>query len=141
MYQNILVAVDINDQNGAVKVSDGAKALGTSSAARMHIVTVFPDSGMAIVGVALDKDHATRALNETKKALQEFAATALPNVAAEDIHVRQGSIYDCIIKTANSIDADLIVVGSHRPELRDYLVGPNAARVARHATQSVLIVR
>ena len=30
---------------------------------------------------------------------------------------------------------------SHRPELQDCLQGPNAARVVRHSTKSVLVVR
>ncbi len=37
--------------------------------------------------------------------------------------------------------AEFIVMASHRPELRDYLIGPNAARVMRHANASVLVVR
>jgi nucleotide-binding universal stress UspA family protein len=32
-------------------------------------------------------------------------------------------------------------MASHRPELSDYLLGPNAARIVRHAKQSVLVVR
>ena len=36
---------------------------------------------------------------------------------------------------------DLIVMASHRPELKDYLIGPNAARVVRHADCSVQVVR
>jgi nucleotide-binding universal stress UspA family protein len=35
----------------------------------------------------------------------------------------------------------MIVMASHRPELKDYLLGPNAARVVRHAECSVLVVR
>ncbi|MBT6187404.1 MAG: universal stress protein, partial [Rhodospirillales bacterium] len=30
---------------------------------------------------------------------------------------------------------------SHRPALKDYLLGPNAAQVVRHADVSVLVVR
>jgi nucleotide-binding universal stress UspA family protein len=32
-------------------------------------------------------------------------------------------------------------MASHRPELGDFLVGPNAERVARHFEKSVLLVR
>ncbi len=46
MYKSILVAVDINDRSDAAKVSGGAQRLATSVDTRMHIVTVFPDSGM-----------------------------------------------------------------------------------------------
>lgn len=51
------------------------------------------------------------------------------------------TLYDAILKEADRIDADAIVVGAHRPQLRDYLVGPNAARVVRHARQSVFVIR
>ena len=36
---------------------------------------------------------------------------------------------------------ELIVIGSHRPEMQDYLLGPTAAKVVRHAKCSVLVVR
>jgi len=55
--------------------------------------------------------------------------------------IAHGNIYEEIIRTANKLKVDLIVMGSHRPALEDYLLGPNAARVMRHAAQSVLVVR
>ena len=53
----------------------------------------------------------------------------------------EGTIYDSVLRMADKIGADVIVVGAHRPELRDYLVGPNAARITRHANQSVIVIR
>ena len=50
-------------------------------------------------------------------------------------------MYEEIIHTATELGVDLIVMSAHHHELSDYLLGPNAARVARHAAQSVLIVR
>ncbi len=35
--------------------------------------------------------------------------------------------------TVAGAGAERIVIASHRPELRDYPLGPNAARVMRHA--------
>ncbi len=32
-------------------------------------------------------------------------------------------------------------MGSHRPELSDYLLGPNAGKVVRHAKCLVMVVR
>ena len=46
-----------------------------------------------------------------------------------------------ILATAKKVRADLIVMAAHRPEFRDYLLGPNAYRVVRHAECSVLVVR
>ncbi len=56
-------------------------------------------------------------------------------------HVAHGTIYDEIMKAADKLDCDLILMGSHRPELKDYLLGPNAVRIVRHANQSVFVVR
>jgi nucleotide-binding universal stress UspA family protein len=55
--------------------------------------------------------------------------------------VRFGSVYKEILAYAKTIGADLIVMGSHEPSVGDYLLGGNAARVVRHATCSVHIVR
>ncbi len=50
-------------------------------------------------------------------------------------------IYEEVLRAAERLGADLIVMAAHRPELSDYLIGPNSARVVRHARQSVLILR
>jgi len=46
-----------------------------------------------------------------------------------------------ILRVAEEAGADLIVVGSHRPAMKDYLLGTNASRVVRHARCSVLVAR
>ncbi|MFY2822514.1 universal stress protein, partial [Ruegeria sp. MALMAid1280] len=46
-----------------------------------------------------------------------------------------------ILHTAAEAGSDLIVIGAHKPDLKDYLLGPNAARVVRHSTVSVYVVR
>src|SRR5271167_3236762 len=51
------------------------------------------------------------------------------------------SIYAEILAVAESAAADLVVVGSHRPAMKDYLLGTNASRVVRHARCSVLVAR
>ena len=51
------------------------------------------------------------------------------------------TIYSEIVELAKEMDADLVVMVSHRPELKDFLLGPNAARVVRHAECPVLVIR
>ena len=62
------------------------------------------------------------------------------NVLLND-EVRFGSIGHEILATARERKTDLIVMASHRPEVLDYLIGPNAAYVAQHAACSVLVLR
>ncbi len=72
--------------------------------------------------------------------MQQIAAE-VPDDLGYDLTVVKGHIYDNILKTADRIGADVIVLGAHRPDLEDYLLGPNSARVVRHAKQSVFVVR
>jgi nucleotide-binding universal stress UspA family protein len=65
----------------------------------------------------------------------------MPEGVKAEAHVAHGSIYDEILRLADKLGCDAIVMAAHRPELRDYLLGPNASRVVRHAKQSVLVVR
>lgn len=46
-----------------------------------------------------------------------------------------------IIAYAEKIGADCIIVGLHRPGLRDYLLRSTAARVVRHAPCAVHVLR
>jgi len=55
--------------------------------------------------------------------------------------VRQGGIHQEILEEANAINADLIVMSSHRPAMRTYFLGSNAGHVVRYAKCSVLVVR
>jgi len=73
--------------------------------------------------------------------LREFVRQHVPEGVRVQNIVSQGTIYKEILDAAERVGCDLIVMASHRPELADYLLGPNAARVVRHANCSVLVVR
>jgi nucleotide-binding universal stress UspA family protein len=55
--------------------------------------------------------------------------------------VASGNTYVETLAAADKLKADLIVIGAGRDELKDFLLGPSAARVVRHADCSVLVVR
>ncbi|MCR9127024.1 MAG: universal stress protein [Rhodobacteraceae bacterium] len=141
MFKTLLLCVDINDEPGAARCADAAVAMAAPDAGVLHVLNVVPDTGMAIVGASLGPDHAERMIAQARQDLDAWALRTIPESVAHQCHVTRGTVYDQILKTAASLGADAIVVGANRPELRDYLIGPNAARVARHATQSVFVIR
>jgi nucleotide-binding universal stress UspA family protein len=55
--------------------------------------------------------------------------------------VRFGAVYPEVLAEAEDWNADLIVVGSHRPTMATYLLGSNAKTIVRHAKCSVLVIR
>lgn len=139
MFEKILIALDVNDEDNARKLIKAADSLLSENPA-IHIMTVVPDSGFAIVDSALAANHKNQVRSEAKQALDKIVGTSEFAGRAE-MHVVQGTVYDEILKAARAHGVDAIVIGAHRPELKDYLIGPNAARVARHAEQSVFVIR
>ena len=55
--------------------------------------------------------------------------------------VLEGNAATTILAQADADEADAIVLGSHRPDYRDYLIGSTAARVVRHAACTVVVER
>jgi nucleotide-binding universal stress UspA family protein len=141
MYNSILVPVDLNQESSWKKALPIAIDMVQKNGGELHIVTVIPDYGMSLVGSFFPPDHTEKALAAAQKDLAKFVTDHVPPTVNATAHVKVGTIYKRIMRTADEVNCSLIVMASHRPETKDYLLGPNAARVVRHATQSVFIVR
>ena len=141
MFKNLLLAVDVMSPVGATRSTEAAISMARADGATLHLLNVVPDSGMAIVGASLSADQVSGAQASAKTELASWATAAIPDDVNSVQHVAVGTVYDQIIRVADKLEVDAIIVGAHRPELKDYLIGPNAARVARHANQSVFVVR
>lgn len=149
MYRHILVPIDIQHRSAWERVLPAAVAAATEGETTLHLLTVVPDlfAGVdwryAIRGEqqgSIDYDR-NEFMEQAKQRLQELAGQQVPAALSTEVMVRHGTIYEEILTAAEEVDADLIVMASHRPSLKDYLLGPNAARVVRHARSSVQIVR
>ncbi len=141
MYKSILLPVDIADESHTIKALETALQLAITFKAKLHVMTVVPDFGVGMVSSFFNEDFAAKAVETTEKKLKEFVSKYISQKIPCEPKVYYGTIYDQIIKAAKEGECDLIVMGSHRPELENYLIGPNAARVMRHSKQSVFIVR
>ncbi len=141
MYKTILLAVDLNHESSWAKALPMALGQCHAFGAELHAMTVVPDMGMAIVGSFFPSDYEEKAIARATEELHALTAKNVPAGTKVQHHVASGTIYREILNAADQIGADLIVMSARRPELEDYLLGPNAARVVRHAQCSVLVVR
>lgn len=141
MYKTILLAIDMNEPSSWEKALPVALEQAASGGGKLHIMTVVPDFGMAIVGSFFPAGYEKQALEEAGKSLVDFIGENVPGEIEVAHSVGHGTIYKEVLATAERIGTDLIIMASHRPAQSDYLLGPNAARVVRHATCSVLVVR
>jgi len=89
------------------------------------------------VGAFLDDKTVQSVFDAAKARLNEKVA-GLAGVTAVII---EGHTARSIIDFASDNGVDCIVLGSHRPGLRDYLLGSTASRVVRHAPCAVHVMR
>lgn len=141
MYKTILLAVDLGDESSWRTALPAAVETVRASGAALHVMTVVPDFGMSIVGSFFPPDYEKTAVEKASQALHDFVRENVPGDVKVAHDVGHGTVYEEILAAAKRVQADLIVMAAHRPEQSDYLLGPNAARVARHASCSVLVVR
>lgn len=141
MYKDILVSIDLGNADDELRVLQTAVDYARTFGSRLHVMTVVPDYGMSIVGGFFPKEHEHQALAHADEKLHAFTKKHVPEEIRHRHIVGHGSIYREILRYARKIRADLIVLSAKRPSPEDYLIGPNAARVVRHAEISVLVVR
>ncbi len=141
MFKNLLLAVDVLSPESAKRSAHAAVSMARAEGATLHLLNVVPDSGMAIVAASLSADQMSKARSNALTELETWADSVIPDDVERACHVVEGTVYDQIIRVSDQMGIDAIIVGAHRPELKDYLIGPNAARVARHAQQSVFVIR
>ena len=141
MFKDILLSIDLEDEASSEKALAKAVELGESEGATLHVLTVLPGFSMSIVSQYFPEDFEEKSLADVMQRLKAFIADQVPSGVKSQPIVASGTVYEEVLRVAEEIKCDLIVMASHRPELKDYLLGPNAARVVRHANCSVLVVR
>ena len=141
MFRNILLPVDLAEVDGPDKALSTAIELCQANGAKLHAVTVMPGFGMSMVSQFFPEDFEEKAQAAAAKEFKDFIAKKVPAGVACDTIVASGTIYEEILRIAKEVGCDLIVMAAHKPDLKDYLLGPNAARVVRHADCSVFVIR
>ncbi|WP_299617503.1 universal stress protein [Pelagibius sp.] len=141
MFKDILLPVDLGNEDTQMKAVSTAVEMAKAFGSRLHVMTIVPDFGVSIVSAYFPEGYEEKVLEEANTRLHAFVQRAIPSELSVQHVVGHGTIYEEILRFAREKGIDMIVMASHRPELRDYLIGPNASRVVRHAACSVTVVR
>jgi nucleotide-binding universal stress UspA family protein len=140
MYTSILVPIDLGDSSLAKPAVSTAATLANTFNARVRLINVLPMTPVMLAEyVPANFDAQQRQSCEEAVAI----VASESGISRERVStvVRQGGIYHEILEEAVAINADLIVMSSHRPAMKTYSLGSNAGHVVRYATCSVLVVR
>jgi len=141
MFKTILLPVDLNQQGSWEQALPAAIELAQNFKAQLHLVSIVPDVGMSIVSQYLPKDFEKKAVENAGAGLREFASKNVPDSLKAKSHVAHGVVRHEIVKAADKLGCDLIVMAPHRPEVLDILISPKTNYVVEHFKGSVLVVR
>ena len=145
-----LAAIDLSDESSSGNIIKTTVDMATGiDGTKIYLMTVIPgiisgiDQRYAIRGeMHGSSDYPLQEWkNDAEKILKEIADAQIPKILYAGVIVENGTVYKEIVEAARELKIDQIVMGAHRPSLADFLLGPNSARVARHAGCSVTVVR
>ena len=144
MFKSILIPVD--GSTISTQVMEKAAALAKafqSTVTVVSVIDIYAFAGLGMDAAYGQADYMTAATSEANLAVAQ--AKDYFNAAGMTVttSVVEGQvIYKTILEVAGSVDADLIVMGSHgRKGLEKLVLGSVAAQVLSHAHLPVMIVR
>jgi universal stress protein G len=140
MYKHILVPVDLADTDLAKPAIATAISMAKGSGGSVRLVNVLPMTPVMLAEY-VPPDFDAQQRRTAEDALSIIARECGLDEAHVSWTVCQGGIYHEVLEQAKAINADLIVMSSHRPAMRTYFLGSNAGHVVRYAKCSVLVVR
>ncbi len=138
-YKKVLVAVDLSEESARVLAR--ARGAAASEGAEMHLIHVIEPLSFAYGGdIPMDFSGIQEEIHQ--QAQQQLARFGEANsIPPENQHVVLGRPEVEIHSHAESLGADLIVVGSHGRYGLALLMGSTANGVLHGATCDVLAVR
>jgi nucleotide-binding universal stress UspA family protein len=135
--ERIVVGTDMSARSeGAVKM---AADLATAMGATLHLVSACPMPTVAMGPEAVIVPDHGEVLESTKGHLEQLAGNLRRKGLTVEVHTPVGDASDALCGVAETVDADLIVVGNRRMHGAGRLLGSVPNRVAHKAHCSVLI--
>ena len=141
--RNILVPIDFSAQ--CENALDYAIGLASKLDATIHLIHVIglPAMGVPELGLALTSSVIEQMVNTNEAALEKLAAARrAAGAKIGEVLLRTGDAREMILHAAESVHADLIIMGTHgRRGLSRALLGSVAEWVVRVSPVPVLTVR
>lgn len=137
MFKRILIAID-PDEPRTFAAFPPASLLADTCGAELIVCSVIPDTAV-MFRAGLTQMGYRELIDTARSKLLLIAGKLLDREVP--VEIGAGSVASGILDIADNVEADLIVLASHRPGPKDHLLTAHGARIARRATCSVLVVR
>ena len=142
MYKKILVPIDVLEDALTQKVIPHVECLAKLSNAQVIFFHTLPVASAIVNAYSFGFDEfKDQATVQTEQWLNSLIDSI--NLPRESLSfsIAFGNPRDEILRLAEEIEPDLIIIGSRRPNISTHLLGSNASGVVRGAKTSVLVVR
>ena len=119
MFASIVVPVDTQEPASWAAILPTAISMVQANQARLTLCTIIPD-----VRAMIEAEWSAigyRQMVDIARTRLATLAEQFPGIADAQIEVGSGSIWRGIVEIASQAKADLIILASHRPEMKDYL--------------------
>lgn len=144
MFKHILVPVDgsATSLTAVSKAAELAQAFGSEVTA-VYVLDPYPFTGVGADFAYGQAQYLSAATAEANKALEDVSqAMANSGVTVHTLVGEGHAVHEGIVRVAEKVGADLIVMGSHgRRGLQKLVLGSVAQRVLQTAHVPVLVVR
>ena len=134
MYKKIIVALGLEHEHGykSMEVARQLLAEGGEIIA-LHVIESVPGFASAYLPEGHREKVKASAVEQVRERIGERR-----DAEAKVLYGHPGRL---IPEHAEEINADCVVIGSHKAGLSDYFLGSTAARVVRHAPCPVHVLR
>ncbi|MCO6553811.1 MAG: universal stress protein [Gilliamella sp.] len=142
MYKKILVPIDVLEDQLTKKVIPHVECLAKLSNSQVIFFHSLPVASAIVNAYSFGFDEfKDKAIVQTEKDLHKLIDSI--DLPRENVSfsIAFGNPRDEILRLAEEIQPDLIILGSRRPNISTHLLGSNASGVVRGAKTSVLVVR
>jgi len=135
MYKHVLVPVSFDEERDGRGALEVARLLADEGAqlTLLHVTEQIPSHDQTYLPAGYMAERRAEVEAEVQRLAEQ-----VPGANAE---VVSGHASRAILDYVDSHGVDCVVIASHRPGMQDMLLGSTAAKVVRHASCAVHVLR
>ena len=140
-YRHVLLATDLSaaGEAAALRAADLARRF-RARLTLLYVIEHFPEDFPGTPVPPEDVDPEKYFMQEARVKLAALASKIKRNSATQHVVISSRSARDEIVRAVQNWKIDLIVIGSHDPDLLQSLLGSTASSVLNHARCDVFAV-
>jgi len=141
MFKNILVPIHLEYKKNHKKLFEGAFDVLDKENGKITLFNVNETSIHPEIDIMFDENQQSEYELSALKELKEIAANYSLPMGKISFIVKDGVAHQEILKQAEKMKADAIVMMATKPGVSSYFISSTAERVVRHTDCSIFIIR